>query len=447
MRVHPTAKRLVQSLAILAVLGVGAAAFAAGAEGIIVWKLDAKRGVTKDDVDSISGLLSSEVEHVSGVRVITEADIATILKGEEKKQRCGVDDTSCLAEIGNALGVPEAVSGDLGKVGNVWILNLRRIAVREVRVLKRASRKVSGPIDDLIDALPGAVEELFGDGAPPPVYVGPLVEASEAEKAPEKPAEAPPPDPTRFSLANYPEPFSGPRLFAYHSVALFFEFQKQEWSDGDNVYAMALTPGFSVAVVKDMASIYVLAEFDFYAGATKKTVRDDDGNTRDVELKPFLLSGVGAGFNVNVINKRPFVLTADFSFSLLNADPEAMAGVDGLVLSPKVVAGFGFFERLYFSPYLALPIGIAIDGQFDHSFAIEWGVPIGVRLVDRLHLLAETVGQFVLAPDQGTVVEFVPAVGYLSESFQVKLGVPLHLHPDAPNVDLWRLSLYLAASF
>ena len=133
-------------------------------DGIVVWRIEAKKGVSSEDVESLSGYLDSEVEKYSGMRVVSQADIETVLRGEETRQKCGVDDSnSCMVEIGNALGVPEAVSGDLGRLGDTWILNLRRVNIRSVGVIKRISRQAKGKaITSMVDALPGAVAELFG---------------------------------------------------------------------------------------------------------------------------------------------------------------------------------------------------------------------------------------------------------------------------------------------
>ena len=131
---------------------------------VLVWQLEAKSGVSAGDIDSLSGYLTSQVEEYSHGQVLSEADIDTVLKGEEARQRCGADQntTSCMTEVGNALGVDEAVAGDLGKVGDIWILNLRRIDVRKVRVLQRCSRQVKGDsITPMVEALPAAVAELF----------------------------------------------------------------------------------------------------------------------------------------------------------------------------------------------------------------------------------------------------------------------------------------------
>ncbi len=131
-------------------------------QGIVVWRLEKKQGVTDQEIDSISGFVAAETERLSGRKVISESDIKTILKGEETRQQCGADDTSCVAEIGAALGVPETVAGDLGRVGDFWFLNLKRIHVRNAEVIKRASRNVEGDINALLRVLPDAMAELFG---------------------------------------------------------------------------------------------------------------------------------------------------------------------------------------------------------------------------------------------------------------------------------------------
>ena len=130
--------------------------------GIVVWKLQANKGVDETDVNLISNFVTNQVAKYSGNKVVSEADVQTILRGEETRQKCGVEDTSCMAEIGAALGVPEAVSGDIGKIGDYWMLNLRRINVRTAEVIGRSSRNIKGDVNILIESLPGAVAELFG---------------------------------------------------------------------------------------------------------------------------------------------------------------------------------------------------------------------------------------------------------------------------------------------
>ena len=137
--------------------------------GIVVWKLQGNENVKPTDVNLISNFVANKVAKYSGSKVISEADIYTILKGEQTRQRCGTEDTSCVAEIGAALGVQEAVSGDIGKMGDYWMLNLRRINVRSAEVIGRSSRNIKGDTNVLIESLSGTVAELFGKEADPSV--------------------------------------------------------------------------------------------------------------------------------------------------------------------------------------------------------------------------------------------------------------------------------------
>ncbi len=171
--------------------------------GIVVWKLQANKGVDDADVNLISNFVANQVAKYSGSKVISEADIQTILKGEETRQQCGAEDTSCVAEIGAALGVPEAVSGDIGKIGDFWMLNLRRINVRSAEVIGRSSRNIDGSVNDLIRALPESVAELFGTSPPGPLSHG------ERESEP-KAKPSPPAEPGRLYVKSEP---TGASLF------------------------------------------------------------------------------------------------------------------------------------------------------------------------------------------------------------------------------------------
>ena len=183
-------------------------------QGIMVWRLEKKEGVTDSEIDSISGTITAKVETLSGAKVISEADIHTVLKGEETRQQCGVDSTSCMAEIGAALGVPEAVSGDLGKVGSFWMLNLRRINVRNASVLSRCSRSVKGTIDAVIESIPGAVAELFKSGGATPTTAVP---ADQAQTEGSGAAQAYPMNP--YKKAGYASFFTGLGLAAFGGIA------------------------------------------------------------------------------------------------------------------------------------------------------------------------------------------------------------------------------------
>lgn len=77
-------------------------------------------GVDPTLAENVSAVIVAEV-HASGAfsSVIAKSDIASMLSLEQQKQvlGCDTDASSCLAEIGGALGVKRVVAGSLGRVG------------------------------------------------------------------------------------------------------------------------------------------------------------------------------------------------------------------------------------------------------------------------------------------------------------------------------------------
>ena len=138
-------------------------AFSKTENGIVVWKLTPKSGVNQKDIDSISGLITSEIENYIDMKVISDADVQYILAGQEKMQRCGSEDTYCMAELSGALGVPLAVSGDLGHVGEIWVINIRLLDVQSVNVIKRTSKQIRGSLTQVVENIPDLIAGLFTD--------------------------------------------------------------------------------------------------------------------------------------------------------------------------------------------------------------------------------------------------------------------------------------------
>src|SRR5690606_8239504 len=69
--------------------------------------------------------------------------IQQMVQFEQEKQLLGCEtDSSCLAELGGALGVAMLVTGSLGKVGSSYIINLTLTDTRTVTILAREQRQV-----------------------------------------------------------------------------------------------------------------------------------------------------------------------------------------------------------------------------------------------------------------------------------------------------------------
>ena len=115
-----------------------------------------------EDCVAITNYMTTELYEVPGYRVISWSDVSQMLEHQAGMQIFGCEDEQCFAEIGGALGVDYIVSGDIGALGDRFIMTIRQIDIVRAETVSRVSRRVTGNIGLLIDELPAMVRELFG---------------------------------------------------------------------------------------------------------------------------------------------------------------------------------------------------------------------------------------------------------------------------------------------
>lgn len=183
------------------VLAPLAALLVAAAPKLAVMPVVAGEGVQPPTAAALTEALAAEVRKRSGVEVITRREIEAVLSLEAQKQMLGCQTDACFAELGGALGVERLVAGDLARLGESWLVHLKLVETGKVKVAAQSDRRIrGGTIDDVLDALPPMVAELFpGKGAPEPVPAPPVAPPPEtAKRAPAVRVEEPLPlDPAR----------------------------------------------------------------------------------------------------------------------------------------------------------------------------------------------------------------------------------------------------------
>ena len=95
-------------------------------------------GISETDAKKINEALGGEAaKAVSnlGYTVITTQDIRAMLGFERQKALLGCEsDTSCLAEIGGALGADLIISGTIGKLGDAYSMSLTLLAADQAKI-------------------------------------------------------------------------------------------------------------------------------------------------------------------------------------------------------------------------------------------------------------------------------------------------------------------------
>ena len=123
----------------------------------------APSGVEAATATNLTQILSAELKKIEGARVIGRDDIKAMLDLEADKQLLGcADDTSCLAEIGAALGVQYLVAGHVGRIAETYLVSLRLIDPNTVSVVNRITESFVGPEDQLVGAVRFGARDLVG---------------------------------------------------------------------------------------------------------------------------------------------------------------------------------------------------------------------------------------------------------------------------------------------
>jgi outer membrane receptor protein involved in Fe transport len=126
-----------------------------------VMGLESGGGISQEQVNIIGDIIAEHISKLGDVRVVSKADIISMLNLEKQKRLAGCTDKECFSEIAGTLGMPWMLTGNMSIMGESIILNLKLIDVRNAYVAGRATRRIRGDLDDLLDELPEATEELF----------------------------------------------------------------------------------------------------------------------------------------------------------------------------------------------------------------------------------------------------------------------------------------------
>jgi TolB-like protein len=115
----------------------------------------------------LSEVALTEAASFKTIDTIGRSDIKTLLGLERQKQLLGCsEDSSCLAELGGALGVDFVLVGTVGRIGALLRLDLKLIDGKRARVIGRAGTSVQEGAERLVEATQNGVRALLQGVAP-----------------------------------------------------------------------------------------------------------------------------------------------------------------------------------------------------------------------------------------------------------------------------------------
>ncbi|NMB74528.1 MAG: hypothetical protein GYA21_05300 [Myxococcales bacterium] len=131
---------------------------------IVVPGIIAYPGIPSGTAEVLNDLLLEAMLSRHGIRAVGPSDVRSLLAAEQQAQLLGCSDEGCMTRLAGILGADFLVGGTIGKLDNLFVLNLQIIDAREGKVTSRASESFSslaeaparvGPLTDrLLNAQP-----------------------------------------------------------------------------------------------------------------------------------------------------------------------------------------------------------------------------------------------------------------------------------------------------
>ena len=132
-------------------------------EKVAVLNLKNTEGISQGETELISDRLRNELFSTGKVEVMERDQMQAIL-AEQGFQQTGAtcSDEGCMVEAGKMLGVKLLVSGSIGKLGKLYMVNVKSINVETGRIEAVVSEDVRGEIEDVVEILPVIARKLTG---------------------------------------------------------------------------------------------------------------------------------------------------------------------------------------------------------------------------------------------------------------------------------------------
>ena len=129
--------------------------------------------VTETQGKILADQLRNGLQKVVGYQVVERGQMDFILQEQGFQQSGACNSSACIVQVGQLMGVDQMVAGSVGKLGELWVLSLRRIDVQTGAVLQTAEVKLEGRIEDLLlQGIPKAVAAISGKEQPVVVASG-----------------------------------------------------------------------------------------------------------------------------------------------------------------------------------------------------------------------------------------------------------------------------------
>ena len=119
-------------------------------------------GVTQDESDLLTDRLRVELFNTGIVDVMERDQMQAILKEQGFQKSGACTDEGCMVEMGEILGVQKLITGSIGRIGSMYLVNARIIDIKTAKITRSVSDDVKGKLEDVVERIPALAARLCG---------------------------------------------------------------------------------------------------------------------------------------------------------------------------------------------------------------------------------------------------------------------------------------------
>jgi len=119
------------------------------------------KGVSQPEADLITEQVRANMLSTGTFKVMERSMMDQIMKEQGFQQSGNCDNSECMVEVGRILGVQNLVVGSVGKVGRIFMINVKIVDVNTGEVLKSLTETCECAIEQLLQETPPKVAQAL----------------------------------------------------------------------------------------------------------------------------------------------------------------------------------------------------------------------------------------------------------------------------------------------
>lgn len=119
------------------------------------------KGVSQPEADLITEQVRANMLTTGTFKVMERSMMDQIMKEQGFQQSGNCDNSECMVEVGRVLGVQNLVVGSVGKVGRIFMMNVKIVDVSTGEVLKSLTETCECTIENLLQETPPKIAQAL----------------------------------------------------------------------------------------------------------------------------------------------------------------------------------------------------------------------------------------------------------------------------------------------